>query len=59
MMPADYTQVETFGKLLGLGQVWRVVEARFESSSSTFVLKVEGMRESNLSITSKSKSSKT
>jgi transposase len=32
---------EMFEQLLGLGKAWRVVEARFEASSSTFVLKVE------------------
>ena len=40
MMPADDTR-GTFGQLLGLGKAWRVVEARLEASSSTFVLKVE------------------
>ena len=35
------TPEETFGQLLGLGEAWRVVEARLEASSSTFVLKVE------------------
>ena len=35
------TPEETFGQLLGLGKAWRVVEARLEASSSTFVLKVE------------------
>ena len=35
------THEETFGQLLGLGKAWRVVEARLEASSSTFVLKVE------------------
>jgi hypothetical protein len=35
------TPEETFGKLLGLGKAWRVLEARLEASSSTFVLKVE------------------
>ena len=32
---------ETFGQLLGLGKAWRVVEARLEASSSTFMSKVE------------------
>ena len=32
---------ETLGQSLGLGKAWRVVEARLEASSSTFVLKVE------------------
>ncbi|MSU32353.1 MAG: hypothetical protein EXS25_06800 [Pedosphaera sp.] len=32
---------QTFGQLLGLGKAWRVVEARFEPESSTFLLKVE------------------
>jgi hypothetical protein len=31
----------TFGQLLGLGKAWRVLEARLEASSSTFMLKVE------------------
>ncbi len=35
------TPEETFGQLLGLGNAWRVVEARLETSSSTFVLRVE------------------
>ena len=35
------TPEETFGQLLGLGKAWRVVEARLEASSSTFMLKVE------------------
>ena len=35
------TPEETFGQLLRLGKAWRVVEARLEASSSTFVLKVE------------------
>ena len=35
------TPEETFGQLLGLGKAWRVVDARLEVSSSTFVLKVE------------------
>jgi len=35
------TPEETFGQLLGLGKAWRVVEARLEASSSTFLLKVE------------------
>lgn len=35
------TPWETSGQLLALGKVWRVVEARLEASSSTFVLKVE------------------
>jgi hypothetical protein len=35
------TPEETFGHLLGPGKAWRVVEARLEASSSTFVLKVE------------------
>ena len=35
------TLEETFGQLLGLGKAWRVVEARLEASSSTFMLKVE------------------
>jgi hypothetical protein len=35
------TPEEAFGQLLGLGKVWRVVEARLEPESSTFVLKVE------------------
>ena len=35
------TPEETFGQLLGLGKAWRVVEARLEASSSTFVLSVK------------------
>jgi transposase len=35
------TPEETFGQFLGLGKAWRVVEARLEASSSTFLLKVE------------------
>ena len=35
------TPEETFRQLLGLGKGWRVIQARLESSSSTFVLKVE------------------
>jgi hypothetical protein len=35
------TPEETFGQVLGLGRAWRVVEARLEASSSTFLLKVE------------------
>jgi hypothetical protein len=35
------TPEQTFGQLLGLGKSWRVLEARFESDSSTFFLKVE------------------
>jgi hypothetical protein len=35
------TREETFGQLLGLGKAWRVLEARLEASSSTFVLKVK------------------
>jgi len=35
------TPEQTFGQLLGLGKAWRVAEARFEASSSTFVLRVE------------------
>jgi hypothetical protein len=35
------TPEETFGQLLGIGKAWRVVDARLEASSSTFVLKVE------------------
>jgi transposase len=35
------TPEETFGQLLGLGKACRVVEARLEASSSTFMLKVE------------------
>jgi hypothetical protein len=33
------TAEETFGQILGLGKVWRVVEARLEAPM--FVLKVE------------------
>jgi hypothetical protein len=32
---------ERLGQLLGLGEAWRVVEARLEASSSTFLMKVE------------------
>jgi hypothetical protein len=32
---------QTFGKSLGLGKSWRVVESWFEAESSTFFLKVE------------------
>ena len=32
---------KTFGQLLGLGKAWRVVEARLEASSLTFLVKVE------------------
>jgi transposase len=35
------TPEETFGQFLGLGKAWRVVEARLEASSSSFLLKVE------------------
>jgi transposase len=35
------TPEETFGQLLGLGKSWRVMEARLDSPTSTFVLKVE------------------
>ena len=35
------TPEQTLGQLLGLGKSWRVVEARFETESSTFFLKVE------------------
>jgi transposase len=35
------TPEETFGQLLGLGKAWRVVKARLEASSSTFVLSVK------------------
>ena len=35
------TPEETFGQLLGHEKSWRVVEARFEASSWTFMLKVE------------------
>ena len=35
------TPEETFGQLLGLGKAWRLVEARLEASSLTFMLKVE------------------
>ncbi len=35
------TPEETFGQLLGLGKAWRVVAARLEANSSTFLLKVE------------------
>ena len=35
------TPGETFGKLLGLGKAWPVLEARLEASSLTFRLKVE------------------
>jgi transposase len=35
------TPEETFGQLLGLGKSWRVMEARLDSQTSTFVLKVE------------------
>jgi hypothetical protein len=35
------TPEQTFEQLLGLGKAWRVVEARLEASSSTFVLSVE------------------
>jgi hypothetical protein len=35
------TAEETFGQLLGLGKAWRVLEARLEASSSTFLVKVE------------------
>jgi hypothetical protein len=37
------TPEETFWKLLVLGEAWRVVEARLDASSSTFLLKVEEM----------------
>ncbi len=32
---------ETFGQLLGLGKEWYVVKVRLETSSSTFMVKVE------------------
>jgi hypothetical protein len=35
------TPEETFGLFLGLGKAWRVVEARLDASSPTFMLKVE------------------
>ena len=35
------TPEQTFGQLLGLGKSCKVVESRFESNSSTFVLKVK------------------
>jgi transposase len=35
------TPEETFGQLLGLGKIWRVVEARLDPPTSRFVLKVE------------------
>ena len=35
------TPEETFGQLMGLGKARRVLEARLEASSSTFLLKVE------------------
>jgi len=35
------TPEQTFGQLLGLGSAWRVVEARLDVNSSTFVLRVE------------------
>ena len=35
------TTEQMFGQQLGLGKAWRVVEARLESGSSTFLLKVE------------------
>jgi transposase len=35
------TPEETFRQLLGLGKAWRLVEARLEASSSTFILKVK------------------
>jgi hypothetical protein len=35
------TPEETFGQLLGLGKVLCVLEARLETSSSTFLVKVE------------------
>ena len=35
------TPEQTFGQLLGLGNAWRVVEARLDVNSSTFVLRVE------------------
>jgi hypothetical protein len=37
------TPEETFRQLLGLGNAWRVVEARLEAGSSTFIMKVEEM----------------
>lgn len=35
------TPEQTFGQMPGLANAWRVVEARLEPSSSTFVLTVE------------------
>ncbi len=35
------TPEETFGKMLGFEEAWRVVDARLEASSSTFMLEVE------------------
>ena len=39
------TPEQTFRHLLGLGKRWRVLEARFEAESSTFLQKVEGTPE--------------
>jgi hypothetical protein len=39
------TPEQTFEQLLGLGKSWRVVDARFYSESSTFLLKMVDMME--------------
>jgi len=40
-----------FGQALGVGKIWRLLEARLEAGSSTFVLKVEETAPAGTSVT--------